>query len=172
MIGMFYLDLSIGTFACASSRFLRVNDNNECTEIGDKKAMSHVKYTLLNYTEHYAEIPETIIGTCDKVDITEHDILVRKKATDGNTSKMDYSRHVESYSRILKENLNFFTETKKNKKTEFVFSIVRSLRDAGSRFLRVNNNNEYFEIGDKKAVVKVTDAFVNANKNNECTKAV
>lgn len=33
--------------------------------------------------------------------------------------------------------------------------------------MRVNNTNEYFEIGDKNAVAKVTDAFLKANKNNE-----
>jgi hypothetical protein len=34
----------------------------------------------------------------------------------------------------------------------------------------VNDNNEYFDIGDKKAVAKVTDAFLKANKNNESTE--
>ena len=90
------------------------------------------------------EIPETIIGAWDEVEITEHDILTGKEARDGNAS------NVETHSRILKENLKHFTETKNESK--FVRNLVHTLRKAGSRFLRVNNNNVCTEIGDKKVV--------------------
>lgn len=89
-----------------------------------------------------------------------------------NASNVGYSRHVESYSRIVKEKLKDFTETRKMKKTDFDRSIVRSLRDADSRFLRVNDKNEYFEIGDKKAVAKATNAFYKGEQKQRMEKAV
>jgi hypothetical protein len=117
----------VHTLRDAGFRFLRVNNNNECTEIGDKKAMRTVMDAFRTYTEYYAEIPETIIGACNEVEIAECDILVRKEAKNGNTrtSNVDYSRHVESYSRtrhvesysrILKADPKDYTETKKKRR--------------------------------------------------------
>jgi len=82
------------------------------------------------------------------------------KATDGN------SRNKKFFSDTLKADHKAYTETKK-KKSEFVRDLVRSLRNAGSRFLAVNDNDEWVEIGDVKANEKVRKPLVRFMEEEE-----
>lgn len=115
-----------------------VNNNNEWVEIGDEKAVKKVAGAL---HEYYNFI---IIGAMDEVKITKYDILSGKKAKDLHPNNVKFFLHT------LKARHKAFSETKKEK-AEFFRGLVRSLRNAGSSFLTVNNNDEWVEIGDAKA---------------------
>jgi len=145
------------------SRFLTVNDNDEWVEIGDVKANKKFHNALMRFIEGEEveveveveeEVIMSIIGRMDDVEITERDILIGKKATDDNL------RNKQFFTNTLKANYNAYTETKKKKKSEFVRDLVRYLRSTGSRFLTVNDNDEWVEIGDVKANKKFHNALM------------
>lgn len=45
--------------------------------------------------------------------------------------------------------------------------LICSLRNAGSRFLKLNGDNEWVEIGDKRALVKVREALARFKTKDE-----
>jgi hypothetical protein len=105
-------------------------------------------------------IETSIIGTMGDVEINDNDILSGKEATNA------YRTNVDFYYKTLEKNHKLFTETEMTK-SKFVRDLVYSLRNDGSRFLKLNGNNEWVEIGDEKARVKVRDALNNFKTKDE-----
>ena len=116
------------------------------------KVISQDQYEHFVSKRKFNHVVEVIIGSMGDVEIKDHNILVGKEATEA------YPTNVEFYSKTLKENHKAFTETKM-KKTQFVRDLVCSLRNKGSRFLKLNGDNKWVEIGDEVAVRYVVRAL-------------